>query len=508
MKKVLSLFIVALAMSNSYAQDITDAVRYSTEQLNGTARYRAMSGAFGALGGDLSAISDNPAGAAVFRNSEVSASITSYNNDNDALFFGTTANETDSAFDISQAGALFVFNNTDDSADWKKFTLGFNYSIARNFDNDFFVAGVNPNNSIDQYFLSFANGVPLDLLQLQNGETITDLYAFLGETEGFGAQQAFLGFQAFVLEPADINDPNNTVYTSNAQYTSVDQEYYHATAGGNRKFSFNLATQYKENLYLGLNVNSHVVDFEKFTEISEIGFDQTSLIQEINFRNNLLTTGEGFSFQLGAIAKVNDDLRLGVSYQSPTWYRLTDETRQSIFTFRGDGSGGEIQEIIDPRVINVFERYKLQTPGKITGSIAYVFGKQGLISFDYIRKDFSNAQFRPTSDAFFRDQNNIIEANLKSTSAYRIGGEYRIKNLSLRGGYRFEESPYENELTIGDLTGFSLGLGYNFGSTTLDLAFDQAKQEMNPQLYSVGLTDTALVDNTNTNVTLTVAFKL
>ena len=51
MKKLYITIVALLAMSLSQAQDITDAVRYSTDQLSGTARFRAMSGAFGALGG-------------------------------------------------------------------------------------------------------------------------------------------------------------------------------------------------------------------------------------------------------------------------------------------------------------------------------------------------------------------------------------------------------------------------------------------------------------------------
>lgn len=66
MKKVFSFLIAALAVSTTQAQDINDAYRYSSEQLGGTARYRALSGAFGALGGDLSAMSANPAGQLCF----------------------------------------------------------------------------------------------------------------------------------------------------------------------------------------------------------------------------------------------------------------------------------------------------------------------------------------------------------------------------------------------------------------------------------------------------------
>jgi hypothetical protein len=34
-----------------------------------------------------------------------------------------------------------------------------------------------------------------------------------------------------------------------------------------------------------------------------------------------------------------------------------------------------------------------------------------------------------------------------------------------------EQSPYKNKTTIGDLTGYSAGLGYNFGSTSRFIVF-------------------------------------
>ena len=64
MKRKLSI-VSLLVTTIVSAQNITDALRYSTQDLNGTARFKAMSGAFGALGGDFSAIGINPAGSSV-----------------------------------------------------------------------------------------------------------------------------------------------------------------------------------------------------------------------------------------------------------------------------------------------------------------------------------------------------------------------------------------------------------------------------------------------------------
>jgi hypothetical protein len=51
MKKYLFVF-AGFTFSAAQSQEITDALRYSQDNLIGTARFRAMGGAFGALGGD------------------------------------------------------------------------------------------------------------------------------------------------------------------------------------------------------------------------------------------------------------------------------------------------------------------------------------------------------------------------------------------------------------------------------------------------------------------------
>ena len=511
MKKVFSFLIAALAVSTTQAQDINDAYRYSSEQLGGTARYRALSGAFGALGGDLSAMSANPAGSAVFSTGEVGATFGNSSIRNNSLYFGTLATDSKSKFDLSQSGGVLVFNNQSKEANWRKIAVGFNVENSNSFNNNVFVAGFNPNNSIDKYFLSYANGVTLDDIEVYDGENVTEVYRWLGENRGYGAQQAFLAYQAYLINPIS-NDPENTQYVSNASYGTVDQEYFMATTGYNYKITFNFATQYKDKLYLGANLNAHAIDFSKYTYLSEIGFASNSTIQEIGFENDLKTYGSGFSFQLGAIAKLSDELRIGATYQSPTWYNINDELIQSLFTVsevdNGDGTFTEFTDVVEPNVINIYETYKLMTPSKITGSLAYVFGKYGLISFDYSRKNYANAEFRPTSDSYFRDQNSIISNQLKDASSYRIGGELRVDNVSLRAGYRLEESPYKNERTVGELNGYSLGIGYNFGAVSLDIAYDHAKQDSYRSLYNVGLTDAATTSSKFNNVMMSIGIKL
>jgi predicted porin len=152
----------------------------------------------------------------------------------------------------------------------------------------------------------------------------------------------------------------------------------------------------------------------------------------------------------------------------------------------------------------------LQTPSKITGSLAYVFGKQGLISFDYSRKDYGSTKFKPESDDFFQNLNTDISNIFTEASTYRIGGEYKYEQFSFRGGYRFEESPYVDGITIGDLNGYSLGLGYNFGNTKLDVTYDQSERSFNNNLYNLdfGNAPQATVDRKNANITVSLSFNI
>jgi len=504
MKRVFLFAIVFMATVTTYAQDITDGLRYATDKTNGSARFRAMSGAFGALGGDLSATAINPAGSAIFLKNSATVSFAVDNIDNEANYFNTIAESADTDLSINQAGAIFVFNNANEESPWKKLSLGINYDNTNNYDGDLFITGTG-NTSISRFFLTQAQGIPLDLLQLRNGESVSDLYSFLGETEGVAAQNAFLGFQGFIIDPLD-NDPNNTQYISNIAGSSFNQEYSYFTQGNSGKFTFNAATQYGENFYFGINLNSHTVDYERSTFLFETNNNANSTVNQVGFQNNLSVLGAGFSAQLGAIVKL-DALRLGFAYDTPTWYNISEETTQSLETRRIENNQSII-ETINPRVINIFNEYDLQTPGKIAASAAYIFGTQGLLSFDYSYKDYSNIEFSPTRDPSFSALNNSIDNTLKATSTYRLGGEYRIDKLSLRGGYHYEESPYENEQTVGDLSGFSLGLGYNLGSYSLDLAYSRSEQDRNQQLYNIGLTDTASINTVYTNVVLTLGFSL
>lgn len=500
MKKYILLLITIITVNIIQAQEIRDALRYSQENLNGTARFRAMSGAFGALGGDLSSINVNPAGSAIFANNQLGFTLNNTSINNNSNFFDNTTNVKDSSFDLNQAGGVFVFKNQNKLNNWKKFSVAINFENTNVLNNSIYSAGTNPSNSIANYFLSYANGVPLNVLEDSNYDEL-----------GHGAQQAFLGYQGYIINPVN-NNSTNTNYTSNVPAGgSYYQENTITAKGYNGKLSFNAATSFKDKLYIGVNLNSHFVDFRqssRFYEDNEAPLTPDYTVSRVQFDNDLYTYGTGFSFQLGAIAKLSKELRFGIAFESPTWLRLNDEFTQKLIGVSANTSEELAPDVVNPNTTNYYEPYKLQTPSKWTGSMAYVFGKKGLISVDYAIKDYSSIQFKPNSDPYYRTLNNKMNTLLNSASELRLGAEYKIEAWSLRGGYRLEQSPYKNKTTIGDLTGYSGGIGYNFGGTKLDLSYATFKRATQQGFFEQGLTDGAAINTKNSTITLTLLFEL
>lgn len=504
MKKIFAIVLSSIAISSIHAQDINDALRFSQTDLNGTARFRAMGGAFGSLGGDFSALNINPAGSLIFANNQVGFTLTDYNNSNNSNYFEKNTKANSNSFALNQAGAVFVFNNEDTSSDWRKFAFSLNYENARNLDNSIFSAGINPNNSVDKYFLSYANGVSYGNI---NNYYFDELY--------YNEQQAYFGYNSYIIDPTTTTPTNTSYYSNIAPGGNYYQENRIHSTGYNSKVAFNFAAQYTDKWLFGMNLNSHFLDYRQSSGFYESNnnpkYVTGSTVDVIRFSNDLYTYGSGFSFQLGTIFKPIKQVRLGLSYESPTWYKLTDELSQRVTT-SGYGLNSTQNNTLyssvttDPNTTMIFVPYNLQSPGKWTGSFACIFGKRGLISIDLSSKNYNNTTYRPKGD--FSSTNTYMNNNLTCAKEVRLGGEFKIKKVSLRSGYRYEQSPYKDRTTVGDLSGFSGGLGYNFGSTKLDFAYSHTKRDYDQQFFSQGLTDAARIKSVINIFSLTLLFEL
>ncbi|RXP54089.1 hemin receptor [Lutibacter sp. HS1-25] len=416
--KNLLLLIALCAGFIGFAQTLSYndiGVLITNEKIDGTARFNAMSGAFGSLGGDITAIESNPAGAAVFLNSEVAMSLNFNGIDTKASYYGVTSNSNTNPVRFAQAGGVFVFkpNYSANNDGWRKFAFAFDYSTANEFENFWSVIG-NSN------------------------------------------------YPTWTVDPND----DNPLY-----YDSSDGQYFeNSTSGRTNKYTFTVASQYKNNLYIGASLISYNADYYQLTLLEENNYSslnndflEASSIQELS------TYGNGFSFNLGLIAKPSKNTRIGLAYQSPVWYNM-DETFLEYDTEVYYSNVG--QTYSDYSGVSNFY-YNLRTPSKVTGSFAYIFDKYGLLSIDYIYKNYSKIELR---NGPFGGENQAFRNNMNGVSEVRVGTEWRIKKASVRGGYHFEQSPYKDAISSDNLEGWSAGLGYNFGMVKFDLSYLQSSK--------------------------------
>jgi len=444
MKKLFLIVMLCITyISSAQTLGYNDlGVLLSKDNINGTARYNAMSGAFGSLGGDLSAIEINPAGAAVFLKSEFSISLDVRNKETNTSFYNTSEITENDYSNVSQAGGVFVLNTRHNSG-WSNLALAVNYSMTNDFE-DLWIAKGNSGYA-----------------------PITDLY-----------------------------DSDPVVYIN-----SDGQYFENFTDGRNNKYTFTLASKYNDNMYVGASITTYDLEYFQSVLLEEYNNDGNGNTFDISQTQELLTYGDGYSFNIGFISKPSDEIRFGLAYQSPIWYTLSEEFIEF------DVNLIENDQITDSDFSGTsgFD-YKLRTPSKLTGSFSYIFDRQGLISLDYTYKNYSNTKL---SNANFTEENKVFNSDLESTGQLRLGTEWRFDDLSVRGGYHFEKSPYKSALDSDTIEGFSLGAGFKFRGGKLDVSYQKTTNtsayNFYPQDNNVNSTE---LDIDNSKITATLVLNI
>ena len=130
MTKKISILAGISASALFFAQDVSIIRNTSTIYDNisslGTARYNAMAGSMGALGGDASVLNTNPAGLGVFITDDVSASLAINSNKSTASLAGKSTSQNISKAHLGSANGVLSFQSNEQNA-WKFVNVGINY---------------------------------------------------------------------------------------------------------------------------------------------------------------------------------------------------------------------------------------------------------------------------------------------------------------------------------------------------------------------------------------------
>lgn len=448
------------------AQSEFDALKYSKTDITGTARFVGMSGAFGALGGDMSAININPAGIGVYRSSELSLSPNLQMDATNSNLDGTKANASKINLLMNGFGYVGSFRTYDESA-ISNFNFGITYNRTADFNRNTRVLGTGRKTSFIKEICFMENWL------LKDGSPYTTPY------------WNFMNMTADGVKVLDFNGTDYVSKVADNELSSSDMDY--KESGGIDTWNFTLGANYNHTLYVGLGIGLQYIDYEKSTSYVE----EFSLTKGIELRNALSTTGAGVNFKMGAIYRPVPELRLGLSYNSGTYYMLTDVFAGSMASW---GFTNPVTGLVYPnnqRHIGSEESvdYIMKTPQQMTMSAAYQFGKQGLLSVDVDVVDYAGINLQDANGAEYGYINDAMTAHFKEALNIRVGGEWRMTdNFSARLGGAISMSPIVS--TIGEDyidTPFtrpdytmpmnalyaSMGLGYRSGAFFADVALQE-----------------------------------
>lgn len=490
MKRLIGTLIMGVLCANAAtAQNETDALRYSYLNLGGTARYNAMGGAFGALGGDLATTAANPAGIAVYRKSEFGATLGFTTTNTDATYNGTTASQGEPNLNFGNVGLVAAYD-LDNSYGWRNFQFGIAYNRLNNFSSHTVIRGDDDDSSMLDVFTDQASGVSPD-----------GIYNALPFTSG-------LAYDAFLIDPIDTI---GTGYTSQI-FGGTSQSKSITESGRMGETAILFGGNWDDRLYIGGGIAFPSVSYQRSSQYAETPLaDSLVNVSSWEYTETLSTRGVGFNARFGLIFSPAPFVRMGASIQSPTWFSLNDSWNSSVRSFFNPGTGYDA-DYLSSSPDGRFD-YRLTTPARATGSLAFIISKFGLISADYEWIDYGSAKLRPDNSSgvaySFTDENNQISNQLVSTANLRVGAEWRLQPFSLRAGYQMIGDPYRADATVSDgmRTVYSLGFGYRESDWFLDLAYQLHNWGEDHYVYDPALVEAALLDKSFSRVSLTLGFR-
>ncbi len=418
-----------------FAQDVS-VIRNTNEVYDnsfslGTARYSAMAGAMGALGGDISTMNSNPAGIGVAITSSLTGTLSGVSNKNETSLNGKSFSYTTNPFGLSQIGGIIAIE-TSKRSDWRFLNLGINYS----------------NYNIENY----------------------------------------------IETPADASIYENITLVNPDGSTTADKLIYNGHAydrrGNVSKLNLGTAANFKNKIYVGGSINIHSANINQSDAFSyKLGSTgEKGLYNKQN--THYSEASSGISANIGVIGKITNNFRLGVALRSPTSW--SSDRAYTEYSF--DVTNNEKNEVFA-------ESRRFSTPAKLNLSAAIVANKNLSVNVDYKMNLGSPTYKSDGANTASEQLRNYFSTHDYKNTELRAGLEYRIKQFRLRGGYAMQNqnmgteklqvitsatsatNKSYNNLYFSDIKTLSAGLGYDFKSFFIDLAYQNSSSSYNNPFF-------------------------
>ena len=409
---ILSLCALFLVLGATlHAQDVQ---RFSERQIIGTARYVGMGGAMTAIGGDPSAVLDNPAGLGLYRRSEIALTI-------DETIDRTHQVGSKDAYQRARFAAPHV------SAIWalgrpakQRGMIYSNFMISANrlanYNRDVTVEGAST--GMLPTICLLTDGLEEGFLQDKPWDDVEIGWL------------SILGYEGYLIDPS-----------SNAEWVpAVDMKTGKLSiteSGTADQYSVSWAGNISNQWYVGLSLNVPTLTYTKRVSLLE-----TDRINSAELKSMYYVSGLGVSGSIGLIYRPIQALRIGASFQTPTMMNLSVQTEGDMYS----SIAGQSYEVLTPSS-GVMDM-EMIAPLRTSVSVATQIGEYAMIAAQY---DYAHAE------------------EMEDVHTMRLGLEAQAyRGLFLNAGYVYESSFLDEEVPVG--------LDYNSVRTDMDYRYTTYSQ--------------------------------
>lgn len=504
-KAAFTLSLALLTGAAALAQGATDLFTLSGSQLRGTSRYMSMAGAFGALGGDISTLTQNPAGIGVYRSSDITATLDIDPQRTTLMGTGSEAythKQTRFACDnFGYVGAVNLHNSIMPYFQW-----GASYNRLNSFDR--YYRGYFP--TIDN---SWSNYVA-DITQGYSGEQLFGTGTYNPFFDSDCDWLSILGYNTMLVNPNPSVGGGGNDYVGLFQSgSSGNAETEVREQGYIDEYTINFGGNFSDMIYWGIGFGIRDLSFTRTANYNEQ--ISNALVPAADDPAQLTTgaaewgidtyqrvSGSGFNLKLGLIFKPINEFRIGLAVHTPTWYNLNFSQSAAITYGLGQ---------IEPDGYYTYDNYpgadqndyaetgdaywsrSMKTPWRLMASAAGVIGGRFILSADYVYEAWQ-AMGTTGDDPGIEEIARDVKQYYQPSNELRLGAELRVTpQFSVRAGYGYKstgvkasamnggEYVYTSGVSTmytfaGDRHNVTFGLGYRFGQFYIDAAFVHSRQ--------------------------------
>ncbi len=493
---IISCLAIAATVAVQAQNPYSNYQMVGTSDVIGTSRYVSMGGAMGALGADISVMSNNPAGIGLYRRNDVSVTMGAQIQEEEPRY-----GDSRTHFTFDQIGFVAAFPSEFSESSW---AFGMNLQKKANFAFSQ-SCGYNGLNGLSQ--------------AAQFRELFYSKYWDFNAGDIYDGTEAALPVRADDAMLYDIADAGgNTLGIRSNSY-----DYYRKTSGNLYGLDLNISGAINSQVFLGMTLGIDFLRYRSNYQYVEFRDGSDGSDQDYDIISNQRVDGTGFNFKFGTIIRPFEDspFRFGVAIETPTWYRLTQE--DSYYSFasandnylsngdalydqvitENDGSRSYIYDSYDGNYMdyNVFAPWKFRLSAGSTvenifaWDIEYEYAMYNKTKMGSPRDyDYDGPSTDMDKDRAMGELNDRV---MNGVHNFRVGMEVKpVPELAIRAGYNFFSRPMKKSgrldqgigseafdyslstdyMNLNEAHVFTVGLGYRYKKFYADLAYKYRNQ--------------------------------